>query len=73
MRVTLHCYNEATGEWLLASNPNCGWTTDPQCWEVECDHTEDWGSPVGGVEPCDTNGDRIAIAAVNTLEIAYFE
>ena len=72
MTVTLYCYNE-TGEWLPASDPNCGWTINPKYWEVECDHTENWGSPVGGVVPCDAHGNKIAETVENTFEIAYFE
>jgi hypothetical protein len=33
--------------------------------EIVCHHTEDWGNPLGGVEPCDEQGNSITTPLID--------
>ena len=72
MKLFLCCYSELVGEWLPASDPRCGYTFDPKYWVIECDHAEDWGSPVGGLVPCDALGNILPEVVTTNFNVAYF-
>ena len=63
------------GSHVLASSKEANeeYYIDPKIIELECDHLEDWGCPLGGEEPCDDQGNSVVpIEAPTRGEVFYY-